>query len=595
MSLRTLSLRKSIVSLMLVLAIVATSVGALFAQDVTPYFTDPGWQASYWNNPSLSGAATLQRFDSDLNFNWGYSSPDPSLPVDRFSARWTRYIDTSPGTYRFTASSDDGVRLWVDGQLLIDLWYDHPTLSKSADVRLERGNHLVQVEYYDNLEAANIQVIWQFLDQPRPTPTPTPAPPPANSWRAEYFNNITLAGTPALVRNDAVLDFGWGNGSPAPGVVTDDYFSVRWLQNLNLSAGNYRFTLAVDDGARLFINGRTLIDAWKDQGSTQYSGDIYLPGGSTTVQLEYYEKTGAADVRLRWQPIQPGVGNGQWAHYRAEGFNVEFDYPANWQLQGSEVPIFEGSDGFLLVEPVVAGSLDEYVNQVLGDRTYPYGTDPDVEETRIDGQAGRLIMPSADQPARLRNQAVLVVTLPKPLTFAYDSVVVFQHVSFRASTSYIRRIAETVRIINKQTGGNGNAVIVDDSDSTFARGGLARGWGFENEGYGSRLTWTQNNDWARPQYNWGRWYPSLRAGRYEVFVYIPDRFSTTSNAVYWVSHAGGFTKRLVNQNNYSEQWVSLGIYNFQGTAKDYLSLSDVTGERYLSRLVVWDAAKWEAR
>lgn len=127
------------------------------------------------------------------------------------------------------------------------------------------------------------------------------------------------------------------------------------------------------------------------------------------------------------------------------------------------------------------------------------------------------------------------------------------------------------------------------------RGGLQRGWVTEYEGFNNNLTWTQNNDWARPQYNWGRWYPKLQPGRYEIFVYIPDRFSTTSNAVYWISHQGGFSKRVVNQNNYSNQWVSLGVYTFRGNSKDYLSLADVTGETYLSRLVVWDAAKWEPR
>ncbi|MFN8445176.1 MAG: PA14 domain-containing protein [Caldilineaceae bacterium] len=447
---------KTLLTGLLVLAVLLTTVSSVFAQDVQTRHTDPGWQALYWNNTSLSGSPVLQRYDRDLNFDWGYGAPDGSLPADQFSARWLRYIDVKPATYRFTALSDDGIRLWVDGALLIDFWWDHPAQSRSADLYLGPGHHLVQVEYYENGGAAVAKVDYQLADQPAPptpTPTPSPVPPPTDGWTAEYFNNITLDGPPMITQIDANIDFNWGTNSPNFRFLPADYFSVRWTRNMNLPAGNYHFTMSVDDGARLFVNGHTLIDAWREQPARDYTGDIYLPGGPVTVQMEYFELTGAAVARLRWQTNQPGGGDDN----------------------------------------------------------------------------------------------------------------------------------------------NHNAVIVDDSDPGFTRGGLPRGWAMAYEGYNNNLTWTQNNDWARPQYNWGRWYPRLRPGRYEVFVYIPDRYSTTSSALYWISHAGGFTKRMISQNDYSNQWVSLGTYNFSGTSNDYLSLSDVTGERYLSRLLVWDAAKWEPR
>ena len=79
----------------------------------------------------------------------------------------------------------------------------------------------------------------------------------------------------------------------------------------------------------------------------------------------------------------------------------------------------------------------------------------------------------------------------------------------------------------------------------------------------------------------------MEAVSYEVFVYIPDNHATTGNARYWISHAGGFTLREVDQSQYAGQWVSLGIYNFSGTENDYISLSDVTYETYLSHKVAW--------
>jgi hypothetical protein len=86
---------------------------------------------------------------------------------------------------------------------------------------------------------------------------------------------------------------------------------------------------------------------------------------------------------------------------------------------------------------------------------------------------------------------------------------------------------------------------VDDADQGFVKGGSATGWHTAAEGHGGRLLWTRNNDRVRYNYNWARWYPHLTPGRYEVFVYIPERYSTTSSARYWVSHRDGSTLRRV--------------------------------------------------
>lgn len=269
------------------------------AQDVSPQHTDPGWQATYWNNTSLAGSPVLQRPEGNLNYNWGTGAPAPGVNYDQFSARWTRYIDVSPGTYQFVATADDGIRLWVDDNLLIDQWHDQAATTYTAPIYLGPGHHLVKVDYYDSFGDATINVYWTQGTSPTPTPIP---PPGYGVWRGEYFNNRSLSGPPVLVRDDAEVNFNWGSGSPAPGLVNADNFSVRWSRNLNLSPGNYRFYLTVDDGARLFINGHLLIDAWYDQSPTPYTGDIYLPGGSISAQLEYYEHGGGAVAQLSWAP-----------------------------------------------------------------------------------------------------------------------------------------------------------------------------------------------------------------------------------------------------------------------------------------------------
>jgi len=138
-------------------------------------------------------------------------------------------------------------------------------------------------------------------------------------------------------------------------------------------------------------------------------------------------------------------------------------------------------------------------------------------------------------------------------------------------------------------------VVVDDTDAGFVRGGSSGGWHVANEGQGGRLTWTRNNDWARPRYNWARWYPKLSPGRYEVLAFIPERYTTTSNARYWVAHADGNTLQTVDQSANGNRWVSLGTYRFTGGAGEYVSLSDITGETRLTRLIAFDAIKWVPR
>ena len=81
--------------------------------------SDPTWQAQYWSNPTLKGDPVLEREDEEINFDWAMGTPDAVVPINRFSARWTRYVLFEAGEYDFRISSDDGIRVFIDDQLLI--------------------------------------------------------------------------------------------------------------------------------------------------------------------------------------------------------------------------------------------------------------------------------------------------------------------------------------------------------------------------------------------------------------------------------------------------------------------------------------------
>jgi PKD repeat protein len=138
---------------------------------------------------------------------------------------------------------------------------------------------------------------------------PPPPPPPVSSqayWRGEYFPNKSLSGPPALVRDDAAIDFNWGVGSPA-GVIPVDNFSIRWTKVQIFEAGRYRFNLVVDDGARLYIDDVLVIDDWREGPWRQISIERQLSAGSHTLRLEYFESTGNAVIQLWWQKVDPAT------------------------------------------------------------------------------------------------------------------------------------------------------------------------------------------------------------------------------------------------------------------------------------------------
>ena len=108
--------------LLAALILVACMASGVYAQGDGPstQHSDPFWQVTYWNNVTLSGDPAYQGQTSTLGGDWGEGSPRTGVNVDRFSARWSRYVDLGKATYRFAATSDDGIRLYVDGSLLID-------------------------------------------------------------------------------------------------------------------------------------------------------------------------------------------------------------------------------------------------------------------------------------------------------------------------------------------------------------------------------------------------------------------------------------------------------------------------------------------
>lgn len=142
----------------------------------TPDIIISDWRGEYYDNLSLAGEPVYVRNDVAIDFDWGGGSPDPRIPNDRFSVRWTRTQFFSGGFYRFIILPDDGVRFWVDGQMVVDQWHDGMLIPYSVDLYMSEGQHSLRLEYYENLGGAMIQLHWAPVVPPTSTPSPTPRP-----------------------------------------------------------------------------------------------------------------------------------------------------------------------------------------------------------------------------------------------------------------------------------------------------------------------------------------------------------------------------------------------------------------------------------
>jgi hypothetical protein len=290
------------------------------AQPAGGYLTN--CTGEYFNNTSLAGAPALVRNDPTLYFFWREgTSPAQGIRVNNYSVRWTCPVNVpSTGTFTFNALTDDGMNVWVDNNLVIGGWLDHPPIAYSGAIYLNAGAHTVRVEYYNRTLGGTAQVSSNLTGAPTYySPSGAPnyySPPVANGIYApsagssgllsncsgSYYNSTDLSGSAVFVRNDAAIYFYWPQGaSPGPGLTVENY-SVRWTCTFNVSTANtYTANLVTDDGMNLLIDGNLLIWAWYDQGPTAYSNSIYLNTGTHTAVVEYYNRAngGTAQVSLR--------------------------------------------------------------------------------------------------------------------------------------------------------------------------------------------------------------------------------------------------------------------------------------------------------
>ncbi|HEY3762883.1 MAG TPA: TIM-barrel domain-containing protein [Verrucomicrobiae bacterium] len=163
-----------------------------------------GLQGEYFANDALSGAPTFTRADAKIEFNWDKKSPARDFPRTHFSARWTGTLEVpaSVGDVTLATLEDDGARVWIDGQQVIDAWGGHDSTVTEAKVTLTAGvPHQIRIEYQQLDFGAKIQLLWQSA---RTSNAQRALWVPPGDW-IDAWNGKKISG-PVMTTNDVPLD-----------------------------------------------------------------------------------------------------------------------------------------------------------------------------------------------------------------------------------------------------------------------------------------------------------------------------------------------------------------------------------------------------
>lgn len=319
------------------------------------------FMVQYFNNIDLSGNPIITEMKDDVTENWNNNAPHPSVSNDNFSLRATKIINSEDALYRFGITADDGAKVFIDGELIIDQWAKNSYAPTFVDKKLSAGQHDLWVEYFDSSGDATLifeyekttqQPIKQAslansISQDTITPPVSTLRPTQeqNSFKAEYFDNLNLEGEPVLTREDKEINFNWQHNSPDE-FIPQDKFSARWTKAQKFEDGMYRITTTTDDGVKLYIDDKLVINNWNDQAASTKTVILPFTSGVHTIVMEYYENSGGAVAQLNVEKVQNQLTAGSVIRIYAAGTQSNNIYPSiALVINGERVAQYENIKG----------------------------------------------------------------------------------------------------------------------------------------------------------------------------------------------------------------------------------------------------------
>ena len=290
-----------------------------------------GLTGTYFPSADLSGAG-LVRTDATVNFDWGQNSPATGIPVDNFSVRWTGQVQAQVSeTYTFSTVSDDGVRLWINGQQLINNWTVHGPIEDSGSISLIAGQtYEIKMEFYDSTWGAMATLAWASpstakqiipMSQLYPAaaqnlaPTVTLSAPGSGTVGAAVAMSATAADSDGSI---AKVEF--FIGATLLATDTGSPYAASWTPS---AAGSYAVTAKATDnvGAATVSAVQTVVISAGSAGSG-LTGTYFSDATLTNAVVTRIDAT----VDFDWGTGAPASGVG------ADGFSVRWTGQVQAQL-----------------------------------------------------------------------------------------------------------------------------------------------------------------------------------------------------------------------------------------------------------------------
>ncbi|MBC7766364.1 MAG: hypothetical protein H7Y41_07770 [Hyphomonadaceae bacterium] len=292
----------------------------------------PGLYTEYYDaeQPTKETYKRLMTIEPNVNHNWlTTQTPDETIELKTFSARWTGFIvPQTTGDYTFSLYSDDGIRLWVDGQQLVDRWglvsFDFTKSTQS--IYLEAGKkYPIKLEYQQMPIYAACILLWESDSTPRQIVPPEVCfyqPPVAlgrvnttrgtgDGLKASYYtgkDGLNNGSDLILTTVEPILD--QEGFEHVAAIVPKQNFSAVWEGYIE---GKYtedlQLTVAADDGVRVYFDDALVIDQWHPNSNVSYSATVSMVNKKFhKVRVEYYQGIFSATCQLLWS--SEGIGEG---------------------------------------------------------------------------------------------------------------------------------------------------------------------------------------------------------------------------------------------------------------------------------------------
>ncbi|MBM6619086.1 PA14 domain-containing protein [Bacillus suaedaesalsae] len=283
---------------------------ALVFSHVVPF---GDWLAYYYQNQTLSGTPIAAKvLKAGTNYgalveNNGSNSPVPGkVEPDNFSARYVTTKRIAAGDYVLRTGADDGVQVFIDGELIVDRFTNGGFREDSVKVRIDNINnsniHTIEVRYKEASQGSRVEAFLQPYSEAKDIST-------TDGWYAEFYNNRTLDGNPVIMGGKhalkpiQTLDYYWGQDAPSP-FIQKDNFSARFTKKVNITEpGDYAITVHADDGVRVKVDGVLKIDSWQYVSGKKRQITLDLTSGVHEIVVEYYDGELAASLKFELDKV----------------------------------------------------------------------------------------------------------------------------------------------------------------------------------------------------------------------------------------------------------------------------------------------------